>query len=108
MGDIGLRLVVVVVGHEVLHRVVGKELLELLTQLGGQGLVVGQDQRRALDGLNDLGHRIGLAGAGDAQQHLLPQAVAEAAGQLFNGLGLVAGGRIRGNNLEIRHGGPPL
>ena len=35
VGDICLRLVVVVVGHEVFHRVVGEELLELLAQLGG-------------------------------------------------------------------------
>ena len=35
VGDIGLRLVIVVVGHEVLHRVVGEKLPELGAQLGG-------------------------------------------------------------------------
>ena len=78
MGDIGLRLVVVVVGDEVLHRVVGEKLLELLAQLGGQDLVVGQHQGGALDGLDDLGHGVGLARAGDAQKDLLPQAVLNA------------------------------
>ena len=35
--DVGLRLVVVVVADEVLHRVVRKEPPELLVQLGSQG-----------------------------------------------------------------------
>ena len=103
MGDIGLGLVVVVVGDKILHRVVGKELFELLAQLGGQRFVVGQNQRGTLDGLNNLCHCVGLAGAGDAQQHLLPQAVAQTLRQFRNGLGLVACGLIFGNNLEIRH-----
>ena len=67
VGDVGLRLVVVIVGDKVLHGVVGEELLELLTELGGQGLVVGQDQGGPLDPLNDLGHGEGLARAGDPQ-----------------------------------------
>jgi hypothetical protein len=75
VGDVRLRLVVVVVGDEIFHGVVGEKLLELAAQLGGQRLVVGQHQRGALHLLDDLGHGIGLAGAGDAQQHLLGQAV---------------------------------
>ena len=42
----------------------GKELLELLAQLGGQDLVVGQHQGGALHGLNDLGHGVGLSRPG--------------------------------------------
>ena len=61
MGDVGLRLVVVVVTHEILHRVVGEKFPELSAQLGGQGLVVGQHQGGALDLLDDLGHGEGLA-----------------------------------------------
>lgn len=71
VGDVGLRLVVVVIGDEVLHRVVGEELPKLRAELRGQGLVVGQYQRGLLDLLNDRGHGEGLAGAGDAQQCLL-------------------------------------
>ena len=44
LGDVGLGLVVVVVADEVLDRVVGEEVLELAVELGGQGLVVGDDQ----------------------------------------------------------------
>ena len=47
--DVGLGLVVVVVGDEVLDGVVREELAELGVELGGQRLVVGQHQRRPLD-----------------------------------------------------------
>ena len=65
-GDVGLRLVVIVIGNEILHRRVGEEPLELGTELSRQGLVVSEDQRGLLDPLYDLGHGVGLAGAGDA------------------------------------------
>ena len=45
-GQVGLGLVVVEVADEVLDRVVREELAELGVQLGGQRLVVGEDQRR--------------------------------------------------------------
>jgi hypothetical protein len=43
--DVGLGLVVVVVGDEVLDRVVGEELAQLAVELRGQRLVRRQDQR---------------------------------------------------------------
>ena len=55
VGDIGLRLIVVVVGHEVFHGVFREEGPELLTQLGCQGFVVGQHQGGPLDLFDDLG-----------------------------------------------------
>ena len=106
MRDIGLRLVVVVVGDEILHGVVGEKLLKLRAQLGRQGLVVGQHQRRPLHRLDNLGHGKGLAGAGDPQQNLLFQSVFNALRQLGDGLGLVAGGLILRNHLKIRHSAP--
>ena len=108
MGNVGFRLVVVVVADEVFHRVVGEELLELLAKLSGQDLVVGQHQGGPLDGLDDLGHGVGLAGAGDAQQDLLPEAVLDALSQLGNGLGLVAGGGVFGYYFKSRHREPPV
>ena len=45
--DVRLGLVVVVVGDEVLDRVVGQQLAELVGQLGGQRLVRRHHQRRA-------------------------------------------------------------
>ena len=107
MGDIGLGLVVVVVGDEILHRVVGKELLELGAELGGQGLVVGQHQGGPLDLLDDLGHGEGLARAGDAQKHLMLEALFNALSQRGDGLRLIARGLIIGMELEFGHGSPP-
>ena len=68
---VGFGLVVVVVADEVLDRVVREELLELAVELGGQRLVVRHHQRRAVDSLDDLGHDVGLAGAGRAQKRLV-------------------------------------
>ena len=93
--DIGFGLVVVVVGDEILDRVVREEALELAVELGGQGLVVGEDQGRALGRLDDLGHGEGLAGAGDAEQHLGAVVALDALDQLGDRLGLVAlGGEV--------------
>ena len=59
--DIGLGHVVIVVTHEILDGVVGKEALELAVELGCQCLVVGEDQRGALHRLDHLRHRECLA-----------------------------------------------
>ena len=59
--DVGLGLVVVVVGDEVLDGVVREELAELVAELRGERLVVGDDQGRAADLLDDPGHRRRLA-----------------------------------------------
>ena len=77
-GDVGFGLVVVVVGDEVLDGVVGEEGFELVVELGGEGLVVREDEGGALDLLDDLGHGEGLAGAGDAEQDLILFAGGEA------------------------------
>ena len=103
MGDIRLRLIVVVVAYKILHRVFGKELPEFGAQLGSQGLVMGQDQGGSVQLRNHRSHGKGLAGAGDAQKGLLPQAQVNAVYQSVDGLGLVAGGPIIGNELEVIH-----
>ena len=103
MGNIGLRLVVIVVGHEILHGVLREKLLELGAELGRQGLVVGQNQGGPVGLLNDIGHGEGLAGTGDAQHDLLVKAQLQTAAQLLNGLRLIAGGLVRGVKFKI-HG----
>ena len=55
-GDVSLRLVVIEIGDEVLDRVFGEELLELRVELGGEGLIVGDDQRRG--GTDDSGRTL--------------------------------------------------
>ena len=101
-GDVGLGLVVVVVGDEVLDGVLGEELLELGAELGGERPVGRQHERRPLPALDDVGHREGLAGAGDAEQRLATVPLFRPA-RAFDRFGLVAGGPEIGDDLEVRH-----
>ena len=94
--DVGLGLVVVVVGDEVLDGVVGEELFELVVKLGGEGLVVREDERGALRLLDNLGHGESFAGAGDAEQHLIFFTGGKTADELGDGAGLVALGGVVG------------
>jgi len=93
-GDIGLGLVVVVITDEVFHRVTGEELLELVVELGGEGFVMRQDEGWAIGFLDNLGHGEGLAGAGDAEEHLVFFSRSEAIHQFFNRAGLIAAGLV--------------
>ena len=70
-GDIGLRLVVIVIGDKICHCVFRKEFLELRIKLGDQGLVMGDDQGGFVDVLDDVRHSKGLAGTGGTQQNLV-------------------------------------
>ena len=72
MGDISLRLVVIVIGNKILHRIVGEKFPELRAKLGRQGLIVGQNQSGPVHLLNNRCHREGLTGTGHTQQGLLP------------------------------------
>ena len=100
-GDVGLGLVVVVVGDEVLDGVVGEEGLELVVELGGEGLVVGKDEGGTVELLDDLGHGEGLAGAGDAEQHLILLACVDAGDQFADGAGLIALRLVGSGELEV-------
>ena len=72
-----------------------------MVELGGQGLVVRQDERGALHLGDDPGHGEGLAGAGDAEQDLVFFTCGETGHQLADGARLVALGRIGGGELEV-------
>ena len=91
---VGLGLVVVVVGDEVLDRALGKEALHLAVELGRERLVGGEDEGRALQVLDHVRHAEGLARAGDAEQHLVLLALAQALREGCDRLGLVAGGLV--------------
>ena len=67
--DVRLGLVVVVVGDEVLDRVVGEQLAQLVGELRRQRLVGQHHQGRALHPLDQPGHCRGLAGTGGTEQH---------------------------------------
>ena len=68
--EVRLRLVVVVVGHEVLHAVLGEELPELVGQLRRQSLVGGKHQGGSLHLLDQPGDGRRLARPGDSEQRL--------------------------------------
>ena len=101
--QVRLGLVVVEVADEVLHGVLREELAELRVQLGGERLVVGQDERRAVQLRDRPGQGRRLARAGRAQQRLVVQTAAQPVDELFDRLRLVPG-RFEGcDELQIRH-----
>ena len=51
---------------------------------------MGHHKRGAVQLLDDLGHGVGLAGAGDAQQNLVLLAVENTANQGLDGSGLIS------------------
>ena len=93
--DVRLGLVVVVVGDEVLDRVLREELAELVAELRCERLVVRDHERRFLRLLDDPRHRRRLAGAGGAEQRLVALARADGARDLLDRPRLVAGGDVR-------------
>ena len=103
LGDVGLGLVVVVVGDEVLDRVVREQLAQLVGELGRQGLVGLHHQERPLHLLGHPGHGRGLAGAGRAEQDDVLLAALDALGDLRDRGRLVARRLVVGLHLERRH-----
>ncbi len=89
-GDVGLRLVVIVVGNEVFYGVVRKKSLEFPIQLRGQGFVVAEDKRWTLQTLDNVGHCKGFSGPGNPQKCHIINALADCFAQSVDGFGLVA------------------
>ena len=67
-----------------------EKLLEFVKQLRGEGLVVGEDESGAVELLDHLRHRKGLARPCDAEQDLVLLAGFDAGEELFDGAALVA------------------
>ena len=96
-GQVRLGLVVVEVADEVLDGVLGEELAELGVELGGERLVVGQDQRRLVVIGDRPGERGGLARARRPEQRLVADAVGQTRAEPLDGGRLVAGRLERGD-----------
>lgn len=90
-GHIGFRLVVVVVGDEIFHRILREKLFHLAVELRRQRLVRRQHHGRPIQ----IGYHVGdgecLARTGDPQQRLVRQAVFQPLFQLADGFRLIAG-----------------
>ena len=102
--DVRLGLVVVVVRDEVLDRVVGHQIAELVRELRGERLVVGQHEGGSLHLLDEPGRGRRLAGSGRTQQHDVGLAGIDAARQLGDRLRLVTRGNVLADDLERPHG----
>ena len=102
--DVRLGLVVVVVRDEVLHRVLGEGLAELVRELGRERLVGRDDDRRPLDAFDHVGDRERLARPGRAEQGDVGLAGPDALDQVVDGRGLVTGRNVVGVDLERGHG----
>ena len=61
-GNVGLGLVVVIIGYKVFYCVIREKLLELTIELCCQSLIVRYYQSRLIQPLNDISHGKGLAG----------------------------------------------
>ena len=74
-----------------------------MIELGGEGLVVREDESGALQLLDDLGHGEGLAGAGDAEEDLILFAGVDSGDELGDGSGLIALRFVLGGELEVHY-----
>ena len=89
--NVGLGLVVIVIGDEVLDGVVREEIAHLPVELCGQGLVGSEHQRRSSDLFDNLRHRERLSGAGDAKQRLVGEPGLDPFDELPDRGGLISG-----------------
>ena len=106
--DIGLRLVIIEIRYEVFNGVFREKLLELGAQLRRQSLVVGDDKGRAVDLLDDIRHREGLAGTRYAEESLFVKTEIQSAHQSVDGLLLIVGRLVIAFQFEMIHAFPLL
>ena len=100
-GDVGLGLIVIVVTDEILHGAVGEEGPEFVVELGGQRLVVGDDEGGTLHPLDDIRHGEGLPRTGDPQEDLMLRPPFDTTHELINRLGLIALGHKIADNFKL-------
>lgn len=98
--DVRFGLVVVVVGDEVLDRVVRHELAELVRELSRERLVVREDESGALHLLDEPCGRRRFSRTRRPQQHDVRLPGVDARGELGDGLWLITGGRVFADDLE--------
>ena len=72
-----------------MHRGIGKEIAVFSRKLGGERLVVGDNERRLLDLLDHVGDGEGLTRSGHAKQRLIALTGLDALHEGFNCLGLI-------------------
>ncbi len=101
--EVRLGLVVVVVRDEVLDRVLGEELAELVAELGCEGLVVRDHERRALEARDHVRDGERLAGAGRPEERREAISSLDAGYELVDRLRLIACGEVVTGESEFGH-----
>jgi hypothetical protein len=102
-GNISFGLIIVVITDEEFDSILRKELFELAIKLGGQSLIMRDDQRGFLDPLNHIGHGEGLSGTGHTQKDLVLGPFQNILTQYSNGLRLIALGFKFGDEFKAIH-----
>ena len=80
----------ILLGNEILHRIIREKFLKFSVELGRQRLVAGQNQRRLIQSPDHIGHCKCLVGAGNTEQGFKLVAFLKAFDMLVKGLELVA------------------
>ena len=91
---IRLRLIVIIIGDKVLHRIVREKLFHLRIKLCRQRLIVSDHQRRLIELLDHIRHRKRLTGSGHAKQRLKLIPLFKSLHQLLDRLRLISGGLV--------------
>ncbi len=95
LGNVCLRLVVVVVGDKVMDGVFRKKFFKFACQLCGKCFIMGDDKSWLLQCLDNMRHGKRFAGAGNAQKRLMMHSCFHVLNQRLDGARLVACGRER-------------
>ena len=96
-----LRLIIVVVRHEILYGVLGEEGTKLHAELRGEGLVMCQHQCRTIHPCDDVRHGKRFARSRYAEQCLIPHPGIQSGAQLIDCLRLIPRRLIRCVQLEL-------
>ena len=100
--DVRLRLVVVVVTHEVANGVVWKEFFHLFIELRRKRLVVTDEERGLAGARDDIRHGECLARTSGAEERLELFAARQPCHQLFDRLWLISSGLVGALKAEHR------
>ena len=70
-GNVGLRLIIVIIGDKIFHRILGEKFTELTTKLCGKSFVMSENESRTVNICNNICHCKGLTRTGNTKQNLL-------------------------------------
>src|SRR5256885_6536545 len=100
-GDIGFRLIEIVVADEILDGIFREKVFELVIELRGEGFVVRENERGAVGAGDDAGHGKRFAGTGDAKKDLMLVTGVETAGKKIDGGRLIAARLVAALEFEV-------